>query len=59
MTEKQQGPEKVQMKIPAEVAKIMSKWGGHNVRLAAARGALPMSGPNLVTVLFIFYHGDK
>lgn len=59
MTEKQQGPEKVQMKIPAEVAKIMSKWGGHNVRLAAARGALPMSGPNLVTVLFIFYHGDN
>lgn len=59
MTEKQQGPEKVQMKIPAEVARIMSKWGGHNVRLAAARGALPMSGPNLVTVLFIFYHGDN
>lgn len=59
MTETQQGPEKVQMKIPAEVAKIMSKWGGHNVRLAAARGALPMSGPNLVTVLFIFYHGDN
>lgn len=47
------------MKIPAEVAKIMSKWGGHSVRLAAARGALPMSGPNLVTVLFIFYHGDN
>lgn len=47
------------MKIPAEVAKIMSKWGGHNVRLAAARGALPMSGPNLVTVLFIFYHGEN
>ena len=47
------------MKIPAEVAKIMSKWGGHSVRLAAARGALPMSGPNLVTVLFIFYHGEN
>jgi len=59
LTEKQQGPETVKMKIPAEVAKIMSKWGGHNVRLAAARGALPMSGPNLVTVLFIFYHGDN
>ena len=47
------------MKIPAEVAKIMSKWGGHSVRLAAARGALPMSGPNLITVLFIFYHGEN
>lgn len=59
MTEKQKDPEKVQMKIPTEVAKIMSKWGGHSVRLAAARGALPMSGPNLVTVLFIFYHGEN
>ncbi len=59
MTEQQNGPDKVQMKIPAEVAKIMGKWGGHSVRLAAARGALPMSGPNLVTVLFIFYHGEN
>lgn len=59
MAEKQNGPDKVQMKIPGEVAKIMSKWGGHNVRLAAARGALPMSGSNLVTVLFIFYHGEN
>ena len=37
----------------------MSKWGGHSVRLAAARGALPMSGPNLVMVLFVFYHGEN
>ena len=59
MTEKQQGTEKVQIVIPAEVAKIMSKWGGHSVRLAAARGALPMSGHNLVTVLFVFYHGKN
>lgn len=59
MTENQQGTEKVQIVIPAEVAKIMSKWGGHSVRLAAARGALPMSGHNLVTVLFVFYHGEN
>ncbi|MCK4623030.1 MAG: hypothetical protein KAT62_12540 [Desulfuromonadales bacterium] len=59
MTEQQNGSAKVQIKVPAEVAKIMSKWGGHSVRLAAARGALPMSGPNLVTVLFIFYHGEN
>ena len=59
MTEQKESSEKVQLKIPAEVAKIMSKWGGHKVRLAAARGALPMSGPNLVTVLFIFYHGEN
>jgi hypothetical protein len=51
--------EKVQIKLPAEVAKIMSKWGGHSVRLAAARGALPMSGSNLVMVLFVFYNGDN
>ncbi|HEY5674421.1 MAG TPA: hypothetical protein VIR78_11990 [Malonomonas sp.] len=59
MTEQKSGPGKVQIKVPAEVAKIMGKWGGHSVRLAAARGALPMSGPNLVTVLFIFYHGEN
>ena len=59
MSDHQQGTEKVQIKIPAEVAKIMSKWGGHSVRLAAARGALPMSGPNLVMVLFVFYHGEN
>jgi len=51
--------EKIQIKLPAEVAKIMSKWGGHSVRLAAARGALPMSGPNLVMVLFVFYNGEN
>ena len=51
--------EKVQIKLPAEVAKIMSKWGGHSVRLAAARGALPMSGLNLVMVLFVFYNGEN
>jgi len=56
MTEPQ---EKIKIKLPAEVAKIMSKWGGHQVRLAAARGALPMSGPNLVMVLFVFYHGEN
>ncbi|MFK5927801.1 MAG: hypothetical protein QM483_14335 [Desulfuromusa sp.] len=59
MTEAHEGTEKVQIVIPAEVAKIMSKWGGHSVRLAAARGALPMSGHNLVTVLFVFYHGEN
>ena len=55
----EQSTEKIQVKLPAEVAKIMSKWGGHSVRLAAARGALPMSGPNLVMVLFVFYNGEN
>ena len=44
-------------KVPTEVARIMKQWGGHQVKLAAARGSLPMSGVNLVTVLFIFCHG--
>ncbi len=48
----------IKFKVPTEVAKIMKQWGGRSVRLAAARGALPMSGPNLVTVLFIFYYGQ-
>jgi len=48
----------LKFKVPADVAKIMKQWGGHSVKLAAARGALPMSGPNLVTVLFIFYYGE-
>jgi len=51
--------EKIRLKIPAEVARIMSKWGGQQMRLAAARGAVPMSGPNLVMVLFVFYHGES
>ncbi len=59
MSENLADSEKVKIVIPAEVAKIMSKWGGHSVRLAAARGALPMSGPNLITVLFVFYHGEQ
>jgi hypothetical protein len=50
--------EKTRIKVPADVARIMSKWGGQSVRLAAARGALPMSGPNLVMVLMVFYHGE-
>lgn len=54
-----QDENRVKFKVPNDVAKIMKRWGGHNVRLAAARGALPMSGPNLVTVLFIFYHGEN
>ena len=59
MTQSGQKKEKVQIRVPADVARIMSKWGGHGVRLAAARGALPMSGPNLVMVLFVFYHGEN
>jgi len=59
LTEKQPEVKKVKVIIPSEVANIMSKWGGHSVRLAAARGALPMSGHNLVTVLFVFYYGEN
>jgi hypothetical protein len=55
LSETQEKGEK--FKVPAEVARIMKQWGGHQVKLAAARGSLPMSGANLVTVLFIFCHG--
>lgn len=48
----------IKFKVPGDVARIMNQWGGQKVKLAAARGALPMSGPNLVTVLFIFYYGE-
>lgn len=57
MTEEKEQTKKVQVKIPADVAKIMKQWGGRGVKLAAARGTLPMSGPHLVTVLFVFCYG--
>ena len=57
MADEQEKNRKVQVRIPTEVAKIMQQWGGHGVKLAAARGTLPMSGPHLVTVLFVFCHG--
>ncbi len=53
-----QDEKSIKFKVPNDVAKIMKQWGGKSVKLAAARGALPMSGPNLVTVLFIFYYGE-
>lgn len=55
MSETQEKRQK--FKVPADVARIMKQWGGQQVKLAAARGSLPMSGVNLVTVLFIFCHG--
>ena len=58
MTDKNQPSKKVQVRIPADVARIMQQWGGRGVKLAAARGSLPMSGPHLVTALFVFCHGQ-
>lgn len=58
LTEEISKSNKVQVRIPADVARIMKQWGGRGVKLAAARGALPMSGPHLVTVLFVFCHGQ-
>lgn len=57
LTEEKDTNKKVHVRIPADVAKIMKQWGGREVKLAAARGSLPMSGPHLVTVLFVFCHG--
>jgi len=47
-----------QVRIPVEVKKIMQQWNGREAKLAAASGSLPISGPHLVTVLFIFCHGS-
>lgn len=58
MAEEKGKGNKVQVRIPTDVARIMKQWGGRGVRLAAARGTLPMSGPHLVTVLFVFCHGQ-
>ena len=58
MTEDKNSGKKIQVRVPAEVARIMKQWGGREMKLAAARGALPMSGPHLVTVLFVFCYGQ-
>lgn len=59
MNQENQASDKVKIKIPSEVARIIGKWGSHKLRLAAARGAVPMSGPNLVMALFVFCHGEN
>lgn len=58
MNEEKEKNKKVRVRIPADVAKIMKQWAGREMKLAAARGSLPMSGPHLVTVLFVFCHGQ-
>ncbi|MDT8421046.1 MAG: hypothetical protein RQ754_11495 [Desulfuromonadales bacterium] len=58
MTEDKNSGKKIQVRVPAEVARIMKQWGGREMKLAAARGTLPMSGPHLVTVLFVLCYGQ-
>ena len=42
----------VRLKVPHEVARIVAPSAPRDVQLAAARGALPLAGKSLLTVLF-------
>lgn len=48
---------KIQVRLPVDVARMMKNLGGREMKLAAARGSLPMPGPVLVTLLFVFCYG--
>lgn len=48
---------KVRLKVSAEVARILAQGAPRDLQLMAARGALPMAGKDLVTVLFFLLHG--
>jgi hypothetical protein len=47
----------VRLKISPEVAKIVGAGASRDVQLAAARGALPLSGKDLLMVLFLLING--
>ncbi len=48
----QQGLTKVKLKVPPEVARIVAPGAPRELQISAARGALPLSGKDLLTVLF-------
>lgn len=48
---------KVRLKVSAEAARILKQGAPRDLQLMAARGALPLSGRDLVTVLFFLLHG--
>ena len=47
----------VRLKVSPDVARIVGKEAPRELRLMASRGALPLSGKDLVTVLFFLCHG--
>jgi hypothetical protein len=48
---------KVRLKVSPEVARILTPGAPRDLQLMAARGALPLAGRDLVTVLFFLLHG--
>ena len=42
----------MRLKVSAEVARIVTPGAPRELKLEAARGALPLAGKDLVTVLF-------
>ena len=47
----------VRLKVSPEVARIVGKGAPREVRMTAARGALPLPVRDLVTALFFLRHG--
>lgn len=48
---------KVRLKVSPDAARILAQGAPRDLQLMAARGALPLSGRDLVTVLFFLLHG--
>lgn len=48
----------VRLKVSPEVARVVGAGASHEVRLAAARGALPLAGKDLLTALFFLANGQ-
>jgi len=47
----------LRLKVSPQVAQIIAKGAPRDVQLSAARGALPLSGKDLLTVLLFFCGG--
>lgn len=50
--------ERVRLRVSPQVARIVDKKAPRKLQLSAARGALPLSGQDLLTALLFLYHGD-
>lgn len=48
---------KVRLKVSPEAARILAQGAPRDLQTMAARGALPLAGRDLVTVLFFMLHG--
>jgi len=54
----QEKPQTVRLKVSPEVARIVTKGAPRDVQMAAARGALPLGGKDLLTCLLFFCGGQ-